>query len=130
MKEKLLEDVSASVEEVEETTADTWEQLLEVESEVKTSVWLCQYSFLLTKDEEGNPVDPAEDPVTAGETFVASGKFRAVNRLFQVISATAIRTNIDLTTYDLETEEGNRAVLKDFFEVDGSNLTLSLVELL
>ena len=108
---------------------DTWEQLLSAESESRTAVWLCQYNFPLTQDEDGEPYAEDVDSTLAGETFVSTSKFRAINRLLQVIDATAGRTDIDVADYALDTEEGNQALLRDFFSGPGTNLSLTLVEL-
>ena len=108
---------------------DTWEQLLSADSEARTAAWLCQYSFPLTRDEEGEPYAEDVDSTLAGETFVSTSKFRAINRLLQVIDATAGRTDIIIDDYALDTEEGNQTLLRDFFSGSGTNLSLTLVEL-
>ena len=130
-----LDDGVAVVDEskvsLDEAAEETWKQLLSDESDVRTSVWLCTYSFRVLKDEEGNPV-PDEQRTVAGETFAATTKRKALDRLVHVISAPGVEeySGFSLELFDLTVPEQRDQLVRDFFNREDSTLNVTLVELL
>jgi hypothetical protein len=115
----------------DEATEETWNTLLSDESEVRTAVWICSYSFRVLIGEDGN-VLPEGQRTVAGETFAATTKRKALDRLVQVISAPGVEdySGFSLELFDLTVPEQRDQLVRDFFNRDDSTLNITLVELL